>query len=171
MDETKKCIKTLWIICDIVASVNPSYNILCCMRYYNPHFRCVCARPDRYSPLSPANVCFLMQRVLHSFSVSSSFNISTWQWLFKRRPPGGDEEGVVGKKNELKTYICGFVKNFGVRVQLLLFVWGWNFILKHLCYYHLSSKATVSDLSPLNSIKGRWVFPNTVLLFIRTCLQ
>lgn len=80
----------------------PIRNILCCMSYYNPHVRCVCARPDRYPPLSPANVCFLMQRVLHSFSVSSSFNISTWQWLFKRRPPGGDEEGVVGEKKWIR---------------------------------------------------------------------
>lgn len=84
----------------------PIRNILRCMRYYNPHFRCVCARPDRYSPLSPANVCFLMQRVLHSFSVSSSFNISTWQWLFKRRPPGGDEEGVVGEKWIKNIHLC-----------------------------------------------------------------
>lgn len=110
----------------------PIRNILYCMRYYNPHVRHVYAKPDRYSPLSPANVCFLMRRVRHSFSVSSSFNISTWQWLFKRRPPWGDEEGVVGEKKWIRNIhlwlcytnsvlLCVWT-DFAVRVGLKFYV-------------------------------------------------
>lgn len=102
MDETKKMHKTLMDYLWCCGLCKPIRNILCCMRYYNPHVKCVCARPDRYPPLSPANVCFLMQRVLHSFSVSSSFNISTWQWLFKRRPPGGYWGGGSGRKKWIR---------------------------------------------------------------------
>lgn len=80
----------------------------------------------------------------------------------------------MGEKNELETYICGFV----TKILLCVYVWtafairvGLKFYCLTFMCYHLSSKVKMSELSPLTSIKGRRVFPCTVLLCIRTCLQ